>query len=59
MLGNRHVVAMSIVVGQASGVGAIGAAVAGMLWFGDPAVARRIVPIGLIAVGIVWLALAE
>lgn len=42
-----------------TGVGAVGAAVAGMVWFGDPAVAGRILPIGLIAVGIVWLALAE
>ena len=42
-----------------TGIGAVGAAVAGMLWFGDPAVARRIIPIGLIAIGIVWLALAE
>ena len=42
-----------------TGIGAIGAAVAGMVWLGDPAVAGRIIPIGLIAVGIVSLALAE
>jgi quaternary ammonium compound-resistance protein SugE len=42
-----------------TGIGAVGAAVAGMVWLGDPAVAARIIPIGLIAVGIVWLALAE
>ena len=42
-----------------TGIGAVGAAVAGMIWLGDPAVAARVVPIGLIAVGVVWLALAE
>ena len=42
-----------------TGIGAVGAAVAGMIWFGDAAVASRIVPIGLIALGVVWLALAE
>jgi len=42
-----------------TGIGAVGAAVAGMVWFGDPAVAGRIVPIGLIAIGIVWLALGD
>ena len=42
-----------------TGIGAVGAAVAGMVWLGDPAVAGRIIPIGLIAVGIVSLALAE
>ena len=42
-----------------TGIGAVGAAVAGMIWLGDPAVAGRIIPIGLIAVGIVWLATAE
>jgi quaternary ammonium compound-resistance protein SugE len=41
-----------------TGTGAVGAAVAGMILFGDPAVLGRILPIGLIAVGIVWLALA-
>jgi quaternary ammonium compound-resistance protein SugE len=42
-----------------TGTGAVGAAIGGMIFFGDAAVAARIVPIGLIAVGIVWLALAE
>ena len=40
-----------------TGTGAIGAAIGGMLLFGDPATASRIVPITLVAVGIVWLAL--
>ena len=40
-----------------TGTGAIGAAIGGMVLFGDPAVAARMIPIGLIAVGIVWLAL--
>jgi quaternary ammonium compound-resistance protein SugE len=42
-----------------TGTGAIGAAIGGMLLFRDPAVAARMLPIGLIAVGIVWLALVE
>jgi quaternary ammonium compound-resistance protein SugE len=42
-----------------TGTGAVGAAIGGMIWFGDPAVAGRIVPIGLIASAIVWLALVE
>jgi quaternary ammonium compound-resistance protein SugE len=42
-----------------TGTGAVSAAVGGMILFGDPAVAERILPIGLIAVGIVWLALGE
>ena len=42
-----------------TGTGAVGAAIGGMLLYGDPAVASRIAPIGLIAMGIVWLALAE
>lgn len=42
-----------------TGTGAVGAAVAGMIFFGESAALSRIVPIGLIAVGIVWLALAE
>ena len=39
-----------------TGIGAVGAAVAGMVWLGDPPVAARIIPIGLIAIGVVWLA---
>ena len=42
-----------------TGTGAVGAAVAGMVFFGEAATLTRLVPIGLIAVGIVWLALAE
>jgi len=41
-----------------TGTGAVGAAVAGMVLLGEPATAARILPIGLIAIGIVWLALA-
>ena len=41
------------------GIGAVGTAIAGMLWLGEPAVASRMVPIGLIAVGVVWLAAGE
>ena len=42
-----------------TGIGAVGAAIAGMVVLGEAAVLNRILPIGLIAVGIVWLALAE
>ena len=42
-----------------TGTGAVGAAVAGMIVLGDPATLGRILAIGLITVGIVWLALAE
>lgn len=42
-----------------TGTGAVGAAIAGMVLFGEPATLARILPIGLVAVGIVWLALAE
>jgi quaternary ammonium compound-resistance protein SugE len=42
-----------------TGTGAVGAAIAGIVWLGDSAALTRILPIGLIAVGIVWLALAE
>jgi len=42
-----------------TGTGAVGAAIAGMLFFGESAALSRILPIGLIAVGIVWLALGE
>jgi quaternary ammonium compound-resistance protein SugE len=41
-----------------TGTGAVGAAIGGIVLFGDPAVAGRMIPIGLIAVGIVWLSLA-
>ena len=42
-----------------TGTGAVGAALAGMVLLGEAATASRILPIGLIAAGIVWLALAE
>ena len=42
-----------------TGIGAVGAAVAGMMFFGESAALIRVVPIALIAVGIVWLALAD
>jgi quaternary ammonium compound-resistance protein SugE len=42
-----------------TGTGAVGAAVAGMILFGEAATLNRIVPIALVAVGIVWLAVAE
>jgi quaternary ammonium compound-resistance protein SugE len=42
-----------------TGTGAVGAAVAGMVFLGESAALTRILPIGLITVGIVWLALAE
>ena len=42
-----------------TGTGAVGAAVAGMVLLGEAATLGRILPIGLIAAGIVWLALAE
>ena len=42
-----------------TGTGAVGAAIAGMIFFHEAAGLARLVSIGLIAVGIVWLALAE
>jgi quaternary ammonium compound-resistance protein SugE len=42
-----------------TGIGAVGAAIAGMVFLGEAAVLNRILPIALIAVGIVWLALAD
>jgi quaternary ammonium compound-resistance protein SugE len=42
-----------------TGTGAVGAAIAGIVFFGESAALTRILPIGLITVGIVWLALAE
>lgn len=42
-----------------TGTGAVGAALAGMILLGEAATLGRILPIGLIAGGIVWLALAE
>ena len=42
-----------------TGTGAVGAAIAGVALLGEPATAGRLLPIALIATGIVWLALAE
>jgi quaternary ammonium compound-resistance protein SugE len=42
-----------------TGIGAVGAAIAGMVFLGEAAVLGRILPIALIATGIVWLALSE
>ncbi len=42
-----------------TGTGAVGAAVAGMALFGESATLSRVLSIGLVAVGIVWLALSE
>jgi quaternary ammonium compound-resistance protein SugE len=42
-----------------TGTGAVGAAIAGVILLGEPAALNRILPIALVAVGIVWLALAE
>jgi quaternary ammonium compound-resistance protein SugE len=42
-----------------TGTGAVGAAIAGMVFLGEAAALVRLAPIGLITVGIVWLALAE
>lgn len=41
-----------------TGIGAVGAALAGIVLLGEPATAARLLPIGLIAIGIVWLAAA-
>lgn len=42
-----------------TGIGAVGAAIAGIVLLGESATAARLLPIGLIAVGILWLALSE
>ncbi|HEV2769849.1 MAG TPA: SMR family transporter [Solirubrobacteraceae bacterium] len=42
-----------------TGIGAVGAALAGIVLLGEPATLERLVPIGLIAIGIAWLALGE
>lgn len=42
-----------------TGIGAVGAAIAGIVLLGEAATPARLLPIGLIAVGIVWLALGE
>lgn len=40
-----------------TGIGAVGAVVMGMLFFGDPVTLRRLLPIALIVVGIIALRL--
>ena len=42
-----------------TGTGAVGAALAAIVLFGESAALTRLIPIGLIAIGIVWLALGE
>lgn len=42
-----------------TGTGAVGTALAAMILFGEAATAARVLPIALIAAGIVWLALGE
>ncbi len=42
-----------------TGIGAVGAAIAGMVFLGEAATLGRILPIAVIATGIVWLALSE
>lgn len=42
-----------------TGIGAVGAAIAGIVVLSEPATLARILPIGLIALGIVWLAMGE
>ena len=42
-----------------TGIGAVGAALAAIVLFGESAALTRLIPIGLIAIGIVWLALGE
>jgi quaternary ammonium compound-resistance protein SugE len=42
-----------------TGTGAVGAALAGIAFFGDAAGAQRLGAIALVATGVVWLALSE
>ncbi|MDQ3608929.1 MAG: SMR family transporter [Actinomycetota bacterium] len=42
-----------------TGIGAVGAAIGGIVLLSEPATLARILPIGLIAIGIVWLAVGE
>lgn len=42
-----------------TGTGAVGAALAGVAFLGEAATPGRLLPIALIATGIVWLALGE
>jgi quaternary ammonium compound-resistance protein SugE len=42
-----------------TGTGAVGAAIGGLVLFGESAATTRLLPIALVAAGIVWLALGE
>ncbi len=42
-----------------TGIGAVGAAIAGIVLLDESAAVGRLLPVGLIAIGIVWLALGE
>lgn len=41
------------------GIGALGAAAAGILLFNESIAPERLIPLGLIAVGVIWLAAVE
>lgn len=41
------------------GIGAVGAALVGIAWFGESVAPGRLIAIGLIAVGVIWLAFGE
>lgn len=41
------------------GIGAVGSALLGIVFLGESAGLQRVLPIGLIAIGVVWLALGE
>lgn len=41
------------------GIGAVGAALVGIAFLSESADLQRVLPIGLIAIGVVWLALGE
>ncbi len=41
------------------GIGALGAAAAGILFFNESIEPMRLVPLGLIAIGVIWLAAVE
>ncbi|MDQ2622805.1 MAG: SMR family transporter [Actinomycetota bacterium] len=41
------------------GIGALGAAAAGILFFNESIAPARLIPLGLIAIGVIWLAAVE
>lgn len=41
------------------GIGAVGSAIAGVVLLNESADLQRVLPIGLIAVGVIWLAVGE